>query len=159
MLLVGELRSTLYEETRPADEFPRLLGKHSRRTLTAVLGVRCLLLVFFLIGDDQPLFEDHVEAGFNVVVIELIVVVLVRVARCGLRFDHHSHRTHDVYSHDVVIEVFYQGYLAQVVIVIVIVYIDVIVEQVGIGQVFEFVNVRCFLEIRRVLGFLAHQRP
>src|SRR5437764_15413074 len=78
-LLVGQLAGVLDEEARPAHELVRLLGQHLRGRLGPVLGVRCLLVLFLLLGDDQALLEDHVEAGLDILLVVLVVLLVLLV--------------------------------------------------------------------------------
>src|SRR5579875_2029379 len=73
LLLVGELARVLHQEARPAHELVGLLGQDPLAHLRAVLCVGPLLVVLGLVvGDDEPLLQDDVEARFHVL---LLVVV------------------------------------------------------------------------------------
>src|SRR5205085_10944264 len=69
----------LDEEARPAHELVRLLGQHLRGRLGPVLGVRCLLVLFLVLGDDQALLEDHVEAGLDILLVVLVLLLVLLV--------------------------------------------------------------------------------
>src|SRR5579875_184474 len=74
---VGELGLALHEEARLADELAGLLREHPRRAVDAVLGIRrLLLLVLLLLGNDEALLQDDVEARLDVIVVELVLVLV-----------------------------------------------------------------------------------
>src|SRR3954469_15132830 len=78
LLGVGELARVLHQEARLAHEFAR----RTRADLAAValvLGVDGLVLVLFVLvlDDDQPVLEDRVEVGLDVVGIGLLVVLVL----------------------------------------------------------------------------------
>src|SRR5437763_10513995 len=79
---IGQLAGVLDEKARLAHELAGLLGQHLHRAVGAVLGVGRLLVVVLVLGNDQAFLQDHVEAGFDVVVL-LVLVLLVVVFLAG----------------------------------------------------------------------------
>ena len=80
----------LDQEAGLADELARLLGQHPQRAVAPLVGIADILLVLvvvLVVGDDQPLLEDDVEAGLHVVgvlVLVLVLLFLVFAASLGL---------------------------------------------------------------------------
>jgi hypothetical protein len=78
--LVGELTGMLDEEARLAHELAGLLGQHLERTLTPVVAIGgVLVVVVIILLDDHALFQDHIEAGLDVVAVVLVIIVVVLV--------------------------------------------------------------------------------
>src|SRR5439155_6706680 len=78
LLGVGQLARMLHEEARLADELARRL----RPDLPAVgllLGVDGLVLVLFVLvlDDHEPVLEDRVEIGLDVIGVGLLVVLVL----------------------------------------------------------------------------------
>src|SRR4051812_40658001 len=78
LLGVGELARVLHQEARLAHE----LARRTRPDLAAValvLGVDRLVLVLFVLvlNDDEPVLEDRVEVGLDVVGIGLLLVLVL----------------------------------------------------------------------------------
>ena len=93
--VVGELAGVLDQEAGLADELARLLWQHPERTVAPLVGVADLLFVVVIVlvvdDHDEPLFEDHVEAGLHVIgvlVLFLFLLVFVLAHDLGLGVDH-----------------------------------------------------------------------
>ena len=73
----------LTREAGPADEFAGLLRKHPLDPVgRAVLGFGRVLVVLGLL-DDQPLLQDGVQAGLDVLVVGLLLVLFIGVLAGG----------------------------------------------------------------------------
>src|SRR3954453_20489043 len=64
---VGQLARMLHEEARLADELARLLGQDLLGPVAPVLAVGRLLALLLVVDDAEPLLEDDVQAGLDVV--------------------------------------------------------------------------------------------
>jgi len=159
-LLVCELRLALDEETGPADELSRLLGQHAKSALPAVLGIgRLLLFVLVIVDDDQAFFQDHIKARFDVVIVEVIVVLVFALDRRHVALDDDTDGDHVVI---VVVEIVDQRDVTEVVVVLVIEQIRlckiVEVRLIGLGNL-QIVHLDGLFQICSVLSVLAHKRP
>src|SRR5580698_7787727 len=76
VLLVSQLAGVLHQEAGAAHELVGLLGQHPLVALGLVLLVG-RLFVLGLVLDDQALLEDHIEAGFDVFVVGLLLFLVV----------------------------------------------------------------------------------
>jgi hypothetical protein len=132
-LAVGELARVLHEEARLAHELVRLLGQHLGCVGGAVLGVRDLVLVLFLLGDDEALFQDDVEAGLHVVVVHIVVVIDVVLV---LGRHHRGHRHDDGFVGLFVVD--------DRICVVIVVAQDRLVGELVVVQVLEFGLVEVF---------------
>jgi hypothetical protein len=123
----------LYEETGPADELAGLLWEHPKRPFAAFLGIGgLLLLVLVIVHDDKTLFQDDIETGFNVVVVEIVVIFVFGLDRHDVALDDTDRGCHHDYSVVIVlVEVVDKCDVAEVVVVI------VLVEKIVFGKILE----------------------
>src|SRR5580658_10311337 len=124
LALVGQLADVLHEEAGATDELVGLLGQDALCHLGAVLGVG-ELVVLRLVLDDQALLQDHIEAGLDVLVLGLLLVVVL----CVLAGGHHGHGGHD----GVVVLVVAEG----VVVLVRNILVDVFVEVFYVLEILE----------------------
>ena len=146
-LLICELGLALHKEAGTADELAGLLGEHPKGAFAAVLGVGGLLFfVLLVICDDEAFFQDHVETGLDIIVVELVLILVVGLDRHDVAFDDDTHSPDDdVVVIILIVEIVDQGDIAQVVVIV--------VEQIRIGQIFEVRLVRVGnLEIVNLYG-------
>src|ERR1019366_6843686 len=158
-LFVRELRLALHKETGPANELPWLLGQDAKRALAALFGIGGLLLFVLLVVDnDESLFQDHIQAGLDVVVIEVLIILVFGLDRHDLNFRVDPCGAHDLV---VIVEIVDERDLTELLVVVFeqIRFRQILeVRLVGIGhlEVFHFDG---FFQVRFVLGVLAHQCP
>src|SRR5579875_651110 len=130
---VGQLARVLDEEAGLADELARLLGEHLEGAVAPVVDVDgVLVLVVLFLLDDHALLEDHVKAGFDVVAILLVVLIILVFVLAGPRGDRRR-----LFG-----GLFVVGLLGLGVVVIIL--IELLVEVLDV----------IFLEVFRILGFL-----
>src|SRR5688500_3288254 len=83
-LRVGQLAGVLHEETRLTDEFAGLLRGDPRAALAPVFRLDdaglFLLVVVLVLGRRDPVLQDRVEVGFDVIGVGLVVVLGVLFA-------------------------------------------------------------------------------
>src|SRR5580658_7898703 len=72
LAFVGQLADVLHEEAGATHELVGLLGQDALGRLGTILGVG-QLVVFRLILDDESFLQDHVETGFDVLVLGLLL--------------------------------------------------------------------------------------
>src|SRR5579884_1638622 len=73
---VGQLARVLHQEARPAHEFVRLLGQDALGALAPVVGLGDLVVLLLFVLDDEALLQDLVQAGLDVLVVDVLVLVL-----------------------------------------------------------------------------------
>ena len=72
---IGQLAGVLDEETGAAHELVRLLGEDTLGPFGAVVGLHDLLVLGFLLLDDETLLQDLVQAGLDILVVDLLLVL------------------------------------------------------------------------------------
>src|SRR5271169_187093 len=76
LLGIGQLAGVLDQEARAAHELVGLLGQDAFGALGAVVGLGDLLVLGLFFFDDQALLEDLVQAGLDVLVVDLLFLLV-----------------------------------------------------------------------------------